>query len=363
MKRILIPALAALAAAACSSGPEGWSVEGTVAGGQGRKMAIEGFNAGRWYTVDSVEIGRDGAFRYQAAAPAAVAEVLRLNLDGRTLYFPVDSVDAITVKADTAAFGTDYELSGTPAAEKILAIDRMIARSVADNGNEGALADSVLKAQLNDIAIADSTCIAAYYIVNKTIAGRPLYDLSRRRDLGVVGAVAQRFADMRPDDARTQWLTHIYLTARQLNNPAAATPVSLEAQESGLIDIVRYDNRGQRCSLAEIAAKGHPVLLNFINYDAESSPAYNVLLAELQRETPGLEIYQIAFDENEVEWKQKADNLPWTTVWNSPMDGVEVLMKYNVGALPLTYVIGADGIIRERVADPARLRAALRAAL
>lgn len=361
MKRLFIPTLAALAVAACS-GPEGWTVEGTVEGGDGRKMAVEGFNAGRWYVIDSVQIERGGSFAYHAPAPAAVAEVLRLNFDGRTIYFPVDSTDRLSISTDTAGFGTDYTLTGTPAAEKIVAIDRMIAAGVAAKGADGALADAELKQKLNEIAINDSTCIAAYYIINKNIGGRPLYDLSQRRDLGIVGAVAQRFADMRPDDARTKWLTQIYLAARRASNPAAATSgVTLEAQESGLIDITRFDNRGASQSLAEVAGKGGVTVLSFTNYDLENSPAYNVILADLHRRyaAQGLQIYQIAFDADEVEWKRKADNLPWITVWNSPVDGADVLMQYNVGTLPLTYVIDRNGTIAERVVDPAKLSAAV----
>ena len=64
-----------------------------------------------------------------------------------------------------------------------------------------------------------------------------------------------------------------------------------------------------------------------------------------------------------MEWKRKADNLPWITVWNSPVDGAEVLMQYNVGALPVTYVIGRDGTIAERVTDPAKLAAAVARAM
>lgn len=311
MKRLVIPALAVLAA--CTSGNHGWSVEGTVKDGEGRRMAIEAFNAGNWYAIDSVSIGRDGAFSYRAEAPAAIADVYRL-----------------------------------------------IAESVAARGPQGALTDSILKSKLNDIAIHDSTCIAAYYIINKNIGGRSLYDLSKRRDLSIVGAVAQRFTDNRPDDARTQWLTAIFLKARQLYNPQAGG-LSMQVQESGLIDIVRYDNKGHEQSLAAIAGKGHPVVLSFTSYDLESSPAYNVVLADLRGKyaANGLEIYQIAFDADEVEWKQKADNLPWITVWNSPVDGTDVLMKYNVGALPVAFVIDGEGVIRERVIDPAKLDAAV----
>ncbi|MDE6270254.1 MAG: DUF4369 domain-containing protein [Muribaculaceae bacterium] len=358
MKRILIPAMALLAA--CTPGSKGWSVDGTVKDGEGRRMAIEAFNAGNWYVVDSVTIGSNGTFSYKAETPAPFADVYRLNLDGRCIYFPVDSIDAIKIDADTAAFSSNYTLSGSQAAEKIQAIDRLIAETVATRGEINALSDSTLKAKLSDIAINDTTCIAAYYIINKNIAGRPLFDLTQRRDLGVVGAVAQRFADHRPDDVRTKWLSAIFLNARRQLFPSN-TGLTMEVEESGLIDIVRFDNKGQRQSLAEVAGKGVPTVLSFTSYELESSPAYNIILADLQkRYTPErLQIYQIAFDTDEVEWKQKADNLPWITVWNSPVDGSDVLMKYNIGALPIAYVINKQGILTERITDPEKLAAAV----
>ena len=364
IKQLLIPALAALAAA-CSGNP-GWGIHGHVDGADGRKMAIEGFNAGHWYVIDSVQVARDGSFAYDAAAPAALPEVLRISLDGRSIYFPVDSVDRLELQASAAAFGSDYTLTGSPAADKIVAIDRMIAQCVAQRGAEAAATDSLLKDGLNRIVLSDSTCIAAYYIINKKIDGKPLYDLSQKRDLGIVGAVAQRFADLRPDDPRTRWLSGLYMAARRAINPAGASRgVSMQAQESGLIDIVRYDNRGTSHSLAELAGKGGVTLLSFTTYEAEQSPAYNVMLADLYKRyhAQGLEIFQIAFDADEVEWKQKADNLPWITVWNSPLDGADVLMQYNVGALPVAYVIGRDGVIAERITDPERLASAVARAM
>lgn len=357
MKRILIPALALLAA--CTPGSKGWSVDGTVKDGEGRRMAIEAFNAGNWYVVDSVTVGSNGKFSFKAAVPAPFADVYRLNLDGRCIYFPVDSIDAITVDTDTASFGSAYTLGGSKAAEKIQAIDRLIAETVASKGQKDALSDSTLKARLSEIAINDTTCIAAYYIINKNIGGRPLFDMSQRRDLGVLGAVAQRFAENRPNDVRTQWLSAMFLNGRRLLYPNAGT--TLEVPESGLIDIVRFDNKGQSQSLADVAGKGVPTILSFTSYDLESSPAYNMLLASLlERYTPArLNIYQVAFDADEVEWKQKADNLPWVTVWNSPVDGTDVLMKYNIGALPIAYVIDRQGVLTERITDPEQLAAAV----
>jgi hypothetical protein len=72
-----------------------------------------------------------------------------------------------------------------------------------------------------------------------------------------------------------------------------------------------------------------------------------------------LEIYQIAFDDDEFEWKQSAKNLPWITVYNSPKVGSENLVKYNVSALPTTFIVNRKGELVERVDNPTRIASAV----
>lgn len=340
---------------------QGWIIDGTIADGAGRKVALEGFNNGYWYVIDSLTVGDDGAFAYKAPAPAPYPDIMRLTLDGASIYFPIDSIDHVSVTA-TADFSSDYTLSGTPLAESIHAIDALIAERAAAVGEAALSADSVLKTSLANIIVADTTAIAGYYIVNKSVGGRPLYDLTTRRDLRVFGAVAQRFTMSRPDDPRTAYLSKVYLTARAKTSPAAAQQETVvEVPQAGLIDIVRYDSRGARHSLAEEAAKGGVVILSFTDYGLDRSPAYNVILNTVYEKyrAQGLQIYQLAFDQDEVSWKQTARNLPWITVWNATTDGAQVLLDYNIGDLPTTYIIDRTGSIAERVNDPTQIAAAV----
>ena len=122
-------------------------------------------------------------------------------------------------------------------------------------------------------------------------------------------------------------------------------------------DIVRYDINGTEHSLAQVASKGNVVLLSFTSYDLESSPSYNALLNTIYEKyhANGLEIYQLAFDGDESMWKLRAKNLPWIAVWNTTTDGDAVLLSYNVGALPMTFIIDRNGTIAERVVDPTTL--------
>jgi hypothetical protein len=86
-------------------------------------------------------------------------------------------------------------------------------------------------------------------------------------------------------------------------------------------------------------------------YADELSPAFNaVLLDEYKKyNKKGLEIYQIAYDYDEFQWRQAAMNLPWVTVLDS--DGVDSknLMMYNVGSLPAIFILNRKGEIVERV--------------
>ena len=128
---------------------------------------------------------------------------------------------------------------------------------------------------------------------------------------------------------------------------------TIVAQEIKLPEIALLDRDGNRRSLSEVTSQGKVVILNFTAYAAESSPAFNLELAKIYdaHKAKGLEIYQVSLDNDEFLWKQSARNLPWITVYNSPKDGAETLMKYNVGRIPSTFVINRNGELVERVDD------------
>jgi peroxiredoxin len=344
---------AAAAAIGCTS-RHGWSIDGNVEGGEGQRLAIEGFNNGSWYVVDSVDIDNNGKFLYESEAPAAYPEIMRISLNGEAIYFPIDSIDAITVTTSAKAFTEGYSLSGNKSAERVQAVDNMIAEAIKRNHGTSLQADTALKRKLIQEITSDSTAIVAYYIINKSVDGKALFDPTDRFDNRIYGAVAQLFATLRPNDPRTAYLSSIFLKGKATINPSIIPTKEIEASVKGLIDIELYDNKGTKHKLSEVAGKGNVTVLSFTQYGIEASPAYNVILNKVYQRYhgQGLEIYQVSFDEDEVAWKQTAVNLPWITVWNSSTDGAQTLINYNVGALPLTYVIDRNGDIAARIENP-----------
>lgn len=351
--RILLAVSAVAAMAMSCSGPQGWSVNGTVAGAsEGSKLAVEACNAGYWYVLDSVTVGRDGKFDYRSQEPAASTDIMRITMPGKgSVYFPVDGNDRITVVADAATFGTGHTLSGTDMAKTVSAIDSIIA-STSDI--------SELQRKLSGFVVTDTTGIVAYYTVGKSVGNTLIFDPNTSFGNRIYGAAAQVYEHYKPGDNHGEALKTAYFAGRRsMGKYPATTTSTIELASTGFIDLARFDSKGVEHKLSDYAKPGKVVLLSFTAYDQDFSPSYNAVLNNLYElyHSKGLEIYQVAFDSSEVEWKEAAKNLPWITVWNSPADGDVILRNYNVGAVPVTFIINNKGELDERVVDPTQLPA------
>lgn len=349
MKKIAIcAALAALCA--CSGANKGWKVEGSVAGApEGAKLAVEGFNGARWYTIDSVALKADGSFAFAAEQGSAYPDVYRLGYDGRSIYFPIDSIESVRVEADASAFDKGYTLSGSPLADEMMRVEGMLAQAP----------DSAGMRQLGHAMLQDTTGVISYYLINKTIGGKPLFDPATRQGMSMLGAIANKFNYLFPNDPRAGHLRQRFIEARRQAGMGVQTV--LEADEIGLFDIELYDAKGAKQALSEVA-KDHPVvLLSFTAYGTEPSLPYNVELNRLYEayKDRGLEIYQVAFDADEVQWIEAAGNLPWVAVRYNPAEGAALLAKYNVSTLPTTFVI-KNGALAERIEDAAAISDAVK---
>lgn len=351
-----ILAIAAVATiASCSHDPK-WTVDGKIEGAEGKSMVLEASDNGRWYAIDTISINSTGQFKASHAA-AGYPDIYRLRLDNKTLYFPIDSIETVTVVTNANAFDHDYTLSGSTAAEILMHVDKRVMDAVEHGGAAKLANDTLLKRELTGMLLGDPAGIVSYYIINKRVGGMPIFDPTNKTDLRVIGAVANAFNQFRPTDPRSAYLKNLFLSNRPLSSVPTDTIV---AQELGLLDIELYDNKGKKQSLTKTAAGNSVVVLNFTAYGMEVSPALNVALNKLYERyhNQGLEIFQVAFDGDEYQWRQAAKNLPWICVYNSAADGDSHLARYNVGVLPAAFII-KNGSIAERVSDISKIESAV----
>ena len=351
--------------ASCSGG-NNWHLKGKISGlSDNDVVVLEGNNQGYWYPMDTIKVSSDGSYSYSHEAQG-YPDIYRLRIGEKAVYFPVDSIESISLSADAPNIDTNYVLTGSPQAENLVRVDSMIIAAASQGGVASVSTNQDLKRKLGEMIVADPSGIVAYYIINKSMGGQPIFNASVKSDLRMIGAVANAFSERRHDDPRTSYLRRLFLGSRNRGLGVQGSGENLPvAQEVRAFDIKLFDNTGKEHSLLDVTSKGNVVLLNFTAYTAEESPIFNVELNKLYEKyhSQGFEIFQVAFDADEYAWKQTAKNLPWITVLNGPTAGDKALRDYNVGALPAVFIFDRHGDVVERVADINSLDSAVRSRL
>lgn len=344
---LAILATLALCATSCSDRGAQWHINGTVTGlADTDALVLEGNNQGYWYLIDTIHPSTDGHFDY-AHSPQGYPDIYRLRVADKMIYFPIDSIETVTVSAAMPDIAATHTLSGSPQAVRLASVDSLLAASATTTGVNGVLTDRALKRRLGQMLLQDPAGIVTYYIISKTINGRQLFNPADKTDRRYIGAVANAFAENRPADPRTNYLKNLFISSRK--NAGAGS--AIEANVIGAFDINLYDYKGVSHSLLDLARQGKVTLLSFTAYGADWSPAFNVELNTLYQKyrDRGFEIYQVSVDDDEYAWKEAARNLPWITVLNDISDGGKTLRDYNVTTVPTTFVIDRNGEIVERV--------------
>lgn len=342
--------------ASCGSGNK-WHLNGTITGlSDGDMVVLEGNNQGYWYPMDTIKVSSSGSYSYSREAQG-YPDIYRLRVGSKAVYFPIDSIETVTLSAEAPEIDTKYSLSGTPQAANLVRVDSMIVAAIAKDGAASVAGNADLKRQLGQMIIADPAGIVTYYIINKSVAGKPLYNPAVKDDLKMIGAVANAYNEQRPTDPRSGYLRRLFLSNRPKGSSqpeGASLPV---ANEVRAFDIKLFDNTGKEHSLLDVTSKGNVVILNFTAYTADGSPAFNMALNKVYEKyhSQGLEIFQVSLDNDEYAWKQTAKNLPWITVFNGPNDGDKAIRDYNVGSLPAVFIFDRNGDVVERVTDIASL--------
>lgn len=351
--KAMIGAATLLMVAACTKNPQ-WTLNGAVEGAEDGIVVLEAANGdGFWYTVDSLKIGSDGSF--STAQPAQeLPDIFRLNYNNRYIYFPIDSIDNLTINTKAGTFDSDFTIAGTPDADLINHVDHRINAFLASHRVEDLDTAATLKRELSGMILQNPASIVSYYIVQKQVKGRPLFRIDNRRELGMIGAVANAFVESRPNDPRTLFIKNMWLN----HMPRTASRDTIVANEIQLIDIRQLDNKGKEQSLIDIASKNKVVVLNFTSYSDQYSQALNIALRKIwdKHHGNGLEVFQLGFDPKEFNWRVSADNQPWVTVYNGTTD--LNLRNYNVGGLPAIFII-KNGQIVSRITDPEKLESSI----
>ncbi len=357
MKKLMF--LAVLVALMCSCNGNKFKVSGTVEGaGDTTTLFLETSINGNWLFVDSVVTSGD-KFAFSVDAPE-YPNIYRLGYRDKSIYFPIDSIDNIEIKTSIKKFDEGYTLAGSDNAVKMMNIDRQAAE-FAKKGDTSSDAFSKWKDELSRELVKDPAGIVSFYLINKFIGNKPLFDPLDKKDFKIIGAVTNAFANFRPNDPRTGYMVDNFKQGLSMRRSESSAGDTIVATTASLIDIKLQDKKGKMQSLQEVASHGNVVVLNFTMQSQSFSPSLNKLLNDMYNKYKGrgFEIFQVCLDDNEAQWMQAVVSLPWIVLRDPDGEYSRNAGAYNITTIPTVFIIGRNGEIVERVANIEQLEASI----
>lgn len=322
-----------------------FKIKGEIIGGEEKPLVLEksGFR-GDWIPIDSVTTNKNGGFSISFPSPQS-PEIFRLVSNGRYIYFPVDSTETITINSSYENFGGDFIIAGTKNAERMAQFEKELQKI---NASQPDSLETFKRQVYTKYMQQLPGSIVSYYILTKTIDGRPLYNLAEPSDRKYFSAVATGFKTVRPDAPQAQLLEQTAIQAQKEKNKEAGLYQSVEAQEISLIDIDCQDETGKYVKLSDVAGKGKPVVVIFSLLNQQDSPELNRALAEIYRKKGNIEFYNISLDADQYQWREAAKNLPWITVYSPGQETSQDAVRYNVYQVPSFYIYNSEGELMKR---------------
>lgn len=353
------PALAcnAALAAACllisSCGNPSFKIKGEIYGADNQPVILEKSDFhGRWVAIDSIRTSSSGAFSISRPAPAA-PEIFRLNLNGRFVYLPIDSIETVTLTTSQEKFGSEYTLSGTDKAELMANFDKEVMALPVDISADSL---NAFKRNVYTKYIKDAQgSVVSYYVLTKTIGDKALFNPDE--DYKYFGAVATGFKQARPNDPRTALLEKTSLDAQRRRNSESGNVLQFEARELTIIDIDLQDEKGTNRKLSDYVGKGKPVVVMFTLLTHPDAPALNMELSKIySSKAGGVEFYEVSLDPDQYAWRDAAANLPWVTVFDPNGQYSQAAANYNVSNLPTFFIYDSKGELSARANTIEELR-------
>ena len=343
-----------------------FKVEGQIANAKDSLLYFENVGLEGINVVDSVKLGDNGEFSFKDDAPKA-PEFYRLRISNQIINISIDSTETVVIKGEYPGMASNYTVSGSDNCEKIkeLALKQMDLqkRAIAIQQNT-ALGINGINDSINKILAAYKDDVKRNYIYKEPFKAYSYFALFQalgnwlifnprtdKDDIKAFAAVATSWDTYYPHAERGQNLHNIAIEGMKNQRivDAKNQEIQIEASkvnESGVLDIALRDNKGQE-------RHRNVVLLDFHIFALEDSPARIIMLRELYNKyhAQGLEVYQISLDSDEHFWKQQTAALPWISVRDENGINSQLLMLYNVPAVPDFFLIDRGNNIVKRAAQ------------
>lgn len=360
-------------------------LQGTISGADSATLYLERLSLNETTLLDSTKLDSEGKYKFEQTAPQ-FGEFYLLKLGNKVINVAIDSTETVTINAEKSTFAGKYTVEGSKNTVKIKEVvlaqnklememrnltkelqDKTISQNDYVERMQSAINE--YKELAKNIIREDYNSLAAYFALFQKVDDLLIFDPYQRGDRSLFQATATIWLQTRPDSPRTKQLeTFVLSVLSEIRNQAKIAEKLQTESDVAKEDIENFYNislpdiTGKKIDLGSM--KGKIIILDFTAYQADYSPAHNILLNKVyEKYKTQVEIYQVSFDADEHLWKNAAYNLPWTCVWDARSFSSEYVTKFNIKGLPTAFLINKNGDIVQRLYSFQEIESALKKVL
>lgn len=360
-------------------------LQGTISGADSATLYLERLSLNETTLLDSTKLDSEGKYKFEHTAPQ-FGEFYLLKLGNKVINVAIDSTETVTINAEKSTFAGKYTVEGSKNTVKIKEVvlaqnklememrnltKELQDKTISQNDYVEKIQSAIneYKELATNIIREDYNSLAAYFALFQKVDDLLIFDPYQKGDRSLFQATATIWLQTRPDSPRSKQLeTFVLSVLSEIRNQAKIAEKLQTESDVAKQDIENFYNislpdiTGKKIELG--AMKGKAIILDFTAYQADYSPAHNILLNKVyEKYKTQVEIYQVSFDADEHLWKNAAYNLPWTCVWDARSFSSEYVTKFNIKGLPTAFLINKNGDIVQRLYSFQEIESALKKVL
>lgn len=363
----LVPVLFVLAVFVVScSKPSGFTISGRITNAGGKYLYLDELKVASSFPVDSVELKKDGSFKFNGKIDYPNFYLLRLN-EKNFITLLVDTIEKISVYGDAANFSRDYTVEGSPGSLLVQELNNHLTRTkhkldsiqsrinAFRNWKDYNIQRIKWEQELKDIRQNQITYSTDFvqkhpFSLSSVLALYQKFDDSNYviQDLQSLKVAASALNAIFP---KSEHVKALYANTQRLIAQEKSNKLQEYIAKNGINtpNITLPNANGRNISLSSLPSK--VILIQFWSALNRDSRIQNQALVELYKKykSKGLEIYQVSVDTDRDAWLTaiEQDGLNWINVGD--MDGsVNALNLYNITAIPSNYILDKDRNIQAK---------------
>lgn len=336
-------------------------ISGRFAGGDAPKVYLEQVSMLNQSIIDSVELDREGNYRFEVGDVSKTPSLYNLVYSGERIPLLLQSGDRITVNSVGSVI-RNYTLSGSEESELLKKFYQSFILSAQNlEGIAQKLASESLSEQERTALLKQYT--EAYYkirreqlcfIIENKASIAAIYALYQRlpgdyhlfngdSDIVYYRTVAEAVEQRYPESPYLQSLL------AEIARMDARISLTSQITEAGYPDLNLPNIYGKKMKLSSLAGK--VVLLDFWSAEVGNSNVLNAELKEVYKTyakaSVPFEVYQVSLDRSKPTWISvvQEQDLPWISVSDLRGYSSPAARLYNVQKLPTNFLIDKEGSI------------------